>query len=218
MISSLFKHKWFYLPYLVAIFTGSFFLFIFTKSEIHLWINQYHNDFFDTFFKYITNLGDGIFLPVFLAIMLFVRFRDSILLVVVFLLSGLFVQILKRLFFQDIVRPSKYFEGNHSIYFVPGVDQLCCNSFPSGHSATAFSIFLVYAMVTKYNWLKGTLFVFASLIAFSRVYLSQHFLVDVMAGSFIGVLTVIFCHPLINSFQKNWLNENILTVTRKKTR
>jgi membrane-associated phospholipid phosphatase len=216
MISSFLKHKWFFAPYLAAIFAGCFFLVRFTRSEIHIWINQFHSGFFDTFFRYITNLGDGIFLPVFLAIMLLIRFRESILLVIVFLLSGLVVQILKRLFFQDVARPAKYFEGNHSLYFVPGVENYCCNSFPSGHSATAFSVFLVFAMVTRYNWLKLTLFVLASLVAFSRVYLSQHFLADIIAGSFIGVMTVIGCYPVLASFQKNWLNENILTITGKK--
>ena len=205
------------MPYLAAIFTGSFFLVRFSKSEIHVWINQFHSGFFDTFFSFITYLGDGIFLPVFLAIVLLIRFRDSILLVIVFLFSGLIVQILKRLFFHDVVRPAKYFEGNHPLYFVPGVENYCCNSFPSGHSATAFSIFLVFALITRYNWLKFALFILASLVAFSRVYLSQHFLADIMAGSFIGVLTVIGCYPVLNSFQNNWLNKNILTTTRKKS-
>jgi len=218
MISSVIKHKCFFVPYLVAIFTGSFFLVKFSKSEIHLWINQYHTVFFDSFFKYITYLGDGIFLPVFLVIMLLIRFRDSILLVVAFLLSGLIVQILKQLIFYNVDRPSKYFDGNQSLHFVPGIEQYCCNSFPSGHSAAAFSFFLVFAMVTKQGWLKLLLFILASLVAFSRVYLSQHFLVDIMAGSFIGVLTVFFCHPIINTFHNNWLNENLLTVNRKKTK
>jgi membrane-associated phospholipid phosphatase len=211
MRSTFLMNKWFCIPYLIAILAGSFFLVKFTKSDIHLFINQYHSAFFDSFFKYITNLGDGICLPLFLVIMLLIRFRDSILLVVVFLLSGLFVQILKRLFFSDVARPSKYFEGNHTLHYIPGVEQLCCNSFPSGHSATAFSVFFVFAMVTKHRWLKCILFILACLVAFSRVYLSQHFIVDIMAGSFIGMLTVFFCYPMIQSFKKDWLNKNIQT-------
>ncbi len=207
--------KWFIIPYLVAFFAGSFFLVRFTKSEIHLWVNQYHTSFFDTFFKYITTLGDGAFIPIFVFVMLFIRFRESILLVVVFLMSGMFVQILKRLFFSDISRPAKYFEGNQSLYFVPNIEQYCCNSFPSGHSATAFCVFLVFALVSKHNWLKFSFLILASLVAFSRVYLSQHFLVDIMAGSFIGILTVIYCYPIISRFKNVWIDENIRTIIRK---
>lgn len=216
MKSSFLQHKWFYIPYLVAISSLGFFLVRFSKSDIHLWLNQYHNSFCDVFFSYITNLGDGVFLPLFLLIMLLVRFRETLLMLAVFLLSGLFVQILKRFVFDDVDRPSRYFEGKAFLYFVPGLEQHCCNSFPSGHSATAFSVFLVFAMVAKSNVLKFAFFILACLVAFSRVYLSQHFLIDIVAGSFIGVITVAFCAPLFNSFRSDWLNSNILTLNRKK--
>lgn len=208
--------KWFLAPYLVAILTGSFFLVKFSKSDIHLWINQFHSNFFDHFFSYLTYLGDGIFLPLFLAIMILIRFRESILLIVVFLVSGLMVQLLKRAFFGDVPRPGKFFEGLNTLYLIPGVDPLCCNSFPSGHSATAFAVFFTFAMVCKKWWAKTSFFVLASLVAFSRVYLSQHFLVDIMAGSFIGMITVIGCYPLLNRYHQSWLNENILMINKNK--
>jgi membrane-associated phospholipid phosphatase len=147
--------------------------------------------------------------------MLMIRFRHAVFLVVVFLLSGLVVQLLKRFVFADVARPMKYFEGNHYLYLIKGVHQYCCNSFPSGHSATAFGIFLCFAMVAKQNWLKFLLFIFACLIAYSRVYLSQHFLIDAMGGSLIGVITAIACYPWIYSIHKDWLNKNLLMILRK---
>lgn len=57
-------------------------------------------------------------------------------------------------------------------------------SFPSGHSAVVFSPIAVlnkaFSKLAKY-W-----FVFAILIAFSRIYLGVHYLTDVCFGVFIG--------------------------------
>jgi len=207
--------NWFYVPYIIVMIICGFFLIQFSKADVHIWLNQHHSGFFDIFFKYLTNLGDGIFLPLYITIMIMIRFRAAIYLVVVFLISGLIVQLLKRLAFADISRPTKYFEGTHHLYLVNDVTQYCCNSFPSGHSATAFGIFMCFAIVAKQNWLKFLLFILACLVAYSRVYLSQHFLIDTMAGSFIGIVTAISCYPWIYSIHKDWLNKNLLMISRK---
>jgi membrane-associated phospholipid phosphatase len=212
----IFHQNWFYVPYVLVMIICGYFLIQFSKADVHIWLNQHHTAFFDVFFKYLTALGNGGFLPVFIFIMVMIKFRDAILLVVVFLLSGLVVQILKRFIFVDVARPAKYFEGVHQLYFVQNVDQLCCKSFPSGHSATAFGIFICFAFVTKKNWLKFLMLILACLVAYSRVYLSQHFLIDTMAGSFIGIITAIACYPWIYSLHKDWLNKNLLMISRKK--
>jgi membrane-associated phospholipid phosphatase len=120
------------------------------------------------------------------------------------------------LIFADVVRPAKYFEGKHHLYLIEGVNQFFTKSFPSGHSATAFGIFICFAFVAKQNWLKVLMLILACIVAYSRVYLSQHFLIDAMAGSFIGVLTAIACYPWIYSLHKDWLNKNLLDISRKK--
>jgi membrane-associated phospholipid phosphatase len=217
MRQPLLHQQWFYLPYIVVMVVCGYFVIQFTKADIHIWLNQRHSVCFDVFFKYLTYLGDGSLLPLYIVIMLMIRFRGVLLLVVVFLLSGLFTQLLKRLVFEDMARPIKYFEGNYHLHLVQGVKQYCCNSFPSGHSATAFGVFFCLALIARQNWLKLLMFILAGLVAYSRVYLSQHFLVDIMAGSFVGLLTAVFCYPWIYSINKTWLDESLITITRKRT-
>lgn len=60
-------------------------------------------------------------------------------------------------------------------------------SFPSGHTATAFALFTGLSLWVRKGWIKVGLFFPALAVAFSRIYLMQHFLSDVLAGSFIGV-------------------------------
>lgn len=208
-------NRWFYLPYLLILITCVYFLIRFNKADIHLFLNGYHTSYFDIFFRYLTNLGDGICLPFFLLLMIWYRFRDGLYLVIVFLLSGFVVQFLKRFIFSDIARPAKFFGESAHIHFIHGVEQWCCNSFPSGHSATAFGFYLCFAIVSKRKWLKAVMLILACLVAYSRVYLSQHFLIDIVAGSFIGVIVATACYPWIYSLKSSWLDINLRTVIFK---
>ena len=65
------------------------------------------------------------------------------------------------------------------------------NSFPSGHSADAFvsGVFLYYLLKqTQYARFRFLPLVYASLIAISRVFVSAHYLSDVIAGMLVGIL------------------------------
>jgi membrane-associated phospholipid phosphatase len=125
-------------------------------------------------------------------------------------LSGIFTQILKRTYFQKSPRPFKYFEDIADLHLVPGVEQLSWKSFPSGHSTTAFAIMICLSIIVKNNFYKLAFFILAALIAYSRVYLSQHFLTDILAGSFIGTFTGLWLHQVIERLSWPWLDKNVM--------
>ncbi|MCA1759425.1 MAG: phosphatase PAP2 family protein, partial [Bacteroidales bacterium] len=87
-------------------------------------------------------------------------------------------------------------------------------SFPSGHTATAFSVFLMLALITKNRWGKLALFFGAVVVAYSRVYISQHFLVDITAGSIISVLLMVLSFYWVKKWDKPWLNKSVLTIAK----
>ncbi|MCX6361816.1 MAG: phosphatase PAP2 family protein [Armatimonadetes bacterium] len=74
---------------------------------------------------------------------------------------------------------------------VPGRRPLRANGFPSGHTATSFAVGVVAVLVSGRRRLVGTalaaLFA-ASVIGFSRVYMADHWPLDVLGGAVVGLL------------------------------
>ncbi len=212
MFSTLKNNRWFFIPYLLTALLSFSIILIFSKASVHLYLNSFYSDFADFFFKYLTILGDGIIIPFLIIILVFIRFRYAFYLLCSYAVSGIFTQILKRSFFMHEPRPTRFFEGIAQLHLVPGVDQLSMKSFPSGHSTTAFAIMVCFALLVRNNALKLLFFVFAALIAYSRVYLSQHFLNDILAGSFIGTFTGLWLYQVVMPLQWNWLDRNVMSL------
>jgi undecaprenyl-diphosphatase len=69
-------------------------------------------------------------------------------------------------------------------------------SFPSGHSASAFGGAWLLNRNFPRRW--GLRYVLASLVAFSRIYLGDHYPGDVASGSLLGLLFAMFFRKLFN--------------------
>ena len=163
---------------------------LYRQGIITLTTNQYYSPLADTFFKYVTYLGDGVFCVV-LGIGLWFRARKkAYLLIGAYAISGILAQLIKNVGFPKEPRPAEYFAGMiNSLHTVSGVELSHWNSFPSGHTTSAFALFALLTLWTPKPWLKVGCLVMACLIGFSRMYLLQHFMVDVYAGSLLGTLT-----------------------------
>ncbi len=195
-------------------------LLFWSRATIHLTINSYHTQFFDSFFSWITNLGDGWSVVPIVFLLAFFTCKDALTMASANILSGVTTQFLKTTIFSNIVRPLKYFEGIATLHTVPGIKLYSFQSFPSGHAATVFTICTILALHTTSQKYQCILFFIAVITAFSRVYLSQHFLHDVAAGSMIGLVLGISVDRIINAWANKqsseyWLNRSILC-SRKK--
>ena len=165
------------------------------KGDLVLLLNRHHHPLLDVLFKYLTYLGDGIFVvPLILFLLLFVNIFEGIVMLASVLVSFLTVQFLKIYVFPEMMRPLRYFPASVHLNFVEGVEIHAHNSFPSGHSAQAFSIFLVLTLFSKNkNW--SVLFFFmAFLVTVSRMYLAQHFFIDTYFGALIATLLTLITY------------------------
>ena len=115
-------------------------------------------------------------------------------------------------------RPAKYFDLqqlDYQLYLVPDVHQLAWRSFPSGHTAAAFAVFFGLALMTNSKLVQIACFVMAVGVAYSRIYLSQHFLMDVVAGSAIGLVTAWVIWFWINRYQPDWMDKSVIKLRKK---
>ncbi len=190
--------KPFFIFYLVLLCCCLVIKLVFTKDEIYFAVNSRHIDFLDSIEPYITDMGNGWTIVVLAALLTLYNYRVAFLMVTTFLVTSLAVQVVK--FFFDAPRPKLYFKDELSkLYFVKGVDILSHDSFPSGHTLTAFATgVLVTYLVKNKSW--GILLVFYGvMVGFSRMYLSEHFFEDVIGGSVLGVFLAIFWISWIDS-------------------
>jgi membrane-associated phospholipid phosphatase len=168
--------------------------FLFFDKSVALYFHQ--TNFFRDFFEAVTQLGKGeIYLvPSFILYLLYRKKEESIkryalLVFWAVALSGIAVNILKIIFAR--CRPEMLF--GQSLY---GFDWFHLGSsyasFPSGHSTTVFSAFMVFVFIwPRYKYIFYTL---AVLIAFSRVAVGAHYPSDVVAGALLGTVTAILVH------------------------
>lgn len=168
------------------------------KAAFFLLLNANLGFLADKAFTYITYLGDGvIWIPIAVFVLL-MRKKYTVLLLGCILYSTLFAQIPKHFFFNGMPRPTKLITDWSSIHIVPGVYLNSVDSFPSGHTTTASSIFLLFCLLIPKKWIipVGALYLF--LVGYSRIYLAQHFPWDVGAGMIAGIISVYFSLRLQN--------------------
>lgn len=164
-------------------------LFTYGKTHSFILINGYYNPPLDVFFRWVTWLGDGlIYVPILLYCIISNR---KFFLPVVFgiLIATFLTHFLKRVVFPDALRPISLEAQKIIIHKVQGVVINRQNSFPSGHTGTAFSMALLLVTVMKRRIWAFILPMIAFFVGYSRIYLGQHYVTDVLAGMCVGIVT-----------------------------
>ncbi len=206
------ENKFYVIAYLLMLGAVLILKLFYSKEAIFLCINAQYSAFGDKFFPIITHLGDGITIIVITILFLWVSYRYSLLSLLIYTISSQVVQILKRVFFSSYPRPSKYFEGRADLHFVDGVRLHQMMSFPSGHTTSIFAFMTFLAIITKNKFIGIIYLIVACLVAYSRIYLSQHFLEDTIAGSMIGVLSAFMITYVLERYtwyKSSWLDRSL---------
>ena len=187
----------FLVPTLVLALVLGIALLITPKAELHLALCQPHTTGLDTIVPIITNLVD--WLPYLCVILLlFYRVGWATFLASNLLLSTIIVQPIKHIVCAP--RPLTWFAENMPDVTLPLVEGVRMNhwlSFPSGHTTTFFvlfyslSIILCAENVTGKMILSFLCFLCASFGAYTRIYLSQHFALDIFAGILIALFSTL---------------------------
>lgn len=185
------------MPFLALQVIGLYIVPFEDKYEFFLKLNGVNSPVGDIFFKAVTRFVEWYGWVITAIIALLVRVRYLVFAVFSMVVSGLVSQTLKHFIFESHKRPSHFFSADQ-LNIVEGIDLHSSFSFPSGHTTAAFSIFLILTLLLNKRWKWMGLFflVFATAVGYSRIYLSQHFPEDVVAGSLLGTLTTLVIYLL----------------------
>ena len=186
---------------LLLLIAGTVSLFVAGKEQVFLFLNQRHSDAADLFLKYFTYAGEGWVMAA-TGVVLFLagKRKLGVLIVIGFVASGLLAQGAKRI--KENPRPGLYFQKTEMVHSVDGHLLKGKNSFPSGHTTTAFAMFSLLAFATRNKVLQLVYFTAALTVGYSRIFLGQHFTADVLGGAALGFLTSYFLFWLFRN--KEW--------------
>jgi membrane-associated phospholipid phosphatase len=194
----------------------SYVLLSFPKADIHLWLNSAHTAWQDVLFRSFTAVGEWV--PyVIVGLLLFYKAGWAAYLLGSVAISGLVSQGLKHLLHTD--RPITWFAKHCPDVQLPLVDGVEVHRYlscPSGHTTTFFALFLVLTIVatdrlcsrhlnnrqpdsykTQSCLVQAVCFLLAATGAYSRIYLSQHFLFDIFCGTLLGLTVTLLLYAAV---------------------
>lgn len=187
----IFENKYFYILFLTWIIIGFFLAVSFTPSELFFAVNSHHNTILDRIMPAWSGYGRGDVIAIILiSVLLIPTFRNKnyFLTTICF---ALFVTVpiyfLKQWF--EHPRPITVF-GITKVHTISWMQNLYNNSFPSGHTIGAFGFFLILSSILPNQQKPFSIlfFILALGCAYSRLYLGQHFFIDVYAGSIFSII------------------------------
>ncbi|WP_225321406.1 phosphatase PAP2 family protein [Rhizosphaericola mali] len=177
-----------------------------SKYQLFTFINHHRSYTADIIFTFFTELGSGyILIPIGIYLLFKKNYKAILSFTIILLMNSLIVSILKHYFYEP--RPLLSY-GKAVVQTAPWVELYQKYSFPSGHTALSFAIATYVAILFKNSKVQFFAFAIAACIGYSRVYLGEHFPIDVCCGSILG-FTVACLYFII----KEWI---ISLISRKK--
>ncbi len=194
------------------------------KGDLHMLLCDRHTSARDIFYRYYTHVAEWFPYIICVSILLFGRVGDGLMASSCMVFSALTTQLFKHLI--NAPRPITWFAANRPDVQLPLVDGVRMNewySFPSGHTTSFFALaFVVCILLTKEKSqitnhksqivLQIILVLLAALGAYSRIYLSQHFAMDVFGGVVVGLTISVLCFAIFYRYMgQKWYNYRLFS-------
>ena len=161
-------------------------------TQLFLFLNGFHNSFFDFLMFWISDRFVWIPLYLFLTFLLINKYRKNavwilLLVALMILVSDQLSVLIKNL----VERPRPCHNSNISA-LVHLVNGKCGGSFGfvSSHAANSFAIavFLIPFLTSYFRYFGWVIIFWAAVISYSRIYLGVHYPADILFGALLGVL------------------------------
>ncbi|MGL4364861.1 MAG: phosphatase PAP2 family protein, partial [Bacteroidales bacterium] len=159
-------------------------------TDLFVFLNGYHNPFFDMLMWYISKTS---VLIVLFAFVLFAVYKKRGFIPTLFVFLGLALCILLAdRISSGLFKP--FFERLRPTHALGNVVHIVRNymggkyGFVSSHAANVFSISIFLMQVFRNKFYSCSLMIVASIVAYSRIYLGVHYPLDVICGAILGAM------------------------------
>ncbi len=188
------RNRLYFMGFVVYAITGLVLNLAYTQLQLFFFVNSRNKPYFDATMPYITFIGDGIIFITIILLLFFIKIRYGLIATGAWLLSSGIVLVCKQIIFTDKPRPWKRWGEELDVYLVEGFQPYINNSFPSGHTSSAFCMFTILALISARKSLGLLFLILALLVAYSRIYLAQHYFIDTYVGAWVGVLSALIIY------------------------
>lgn len=171
-------------------------------TTVFLWLNGFHNNFFDSLMYLISN--KWVWVPMYATILLVNIFHSGwrkrlFMIVAMFVMAFAMTDFTCGNLIRKLIerpRPTNMDSGIshlvHTVNAYTGGDF----GFPSCHASNSFMLAMLCTLLFRNKWLSIFLFGWAIIHSYSRVYLGVHYPGDLLVGAMVGVLIAIGCYSV----------------------
>lgn len=162
------------------------------ERDLFLWLNEHHTSYWDNFMSLYS--GKLVWLPLVLVSLFVFVYKTKWKEAAVLLCCAVLVGLLCDYFSAEVIKPffSRLRPTHHVDFkdFVTVVDGYRGGryGFISNHAANGFGIVVFTSLLFRNRYFTLTMLLWATITAYSRIYLGVHFISDVVAGAIWGAL------------------------------
>lgn len=187
-------------------------LLLLQKGELVWFMNSNRTGFLDHFFINASHLGNALTVAFLFLFVLRFKLKWALTFLLAFAIQILVVLLFKKGIYHDALRPYLYFKRMNMLdmlHLVEGVKIRYVNTFPSGHTATIFYLVSFFALLARNKTASWVLMFVGLFVGLSRVYLVQHFFIDVYFGMLFGIKSSIAAYLLVRKYRTKWHSKYI---------
>lgn len=168
---------------------------------LFFFLNGAHCNFLDPVMKFFSNIYVWIPLYLLIAGCLFLVFpwKKALLALLGILLTFLITDQLSSSLIKESIqrlRPSHIPGWEGTFRLLEGKGGLY--SFVSSHAANVFGLACLSSLLYRKRWFTVSIYTWATLVSYSRIYVGKHFPLDVLCGALLGMLAGWFVFWLYN--------------------
>jgi undecaprenyl-diphosphatase len=158
--------------------------------NLFLYLNSLHSPFWDQIMWFMSAKLVWIPLYLFIIYLLWQKYRGKIWVVLLFALFAILLADQISVFIKVHVgrlRPCRDPSMQGLVHIVRGI----CGGkfgFVSSHAANTFALAALSAPMLKKKWFTISIFSWAAVVSYSRIYLGVHYPGDVLCGTILGIL------------------------------